>query len=238
MRHIGFSTGAVAGGDFNLALSLLATISAIDCIELSALRLNEVGPLVRSISGLDLGRYPYISFHAPSSFTAHEEPQLAEILLELVPASWPIVLHPDTIHDPSLWRAFGARIAIENMDRRKPGGRTAVELRPIFDLLPEARFCFDVGHARQCDTSMTESYRMLESYGSKLAQLHVSEVNSASQHNPITYATKLGFQAIAHLIPAEIPLLIESRLLPSQLSKEIEAVLESLPTPEQTPVFA
>jgi hypothetical protein len=237
MRHIGFSTGAVAGGDFTLALKLLAEISEIDCIELSALRLNEVRPLVTSISGLDLGHYRYISFHAPSFFTAEEEPQLVETL-QLLPASWPIVLHPDTIHDPALWRAFGDRVAIENMDRRKSAGRTALELRSIFDLLPEARFCFDVGHARQCDTSMAESYRILESYSSRLVQLHVSEVNSASQHDPITYATKLGFQSVAHLVPPEIPLIIESRLLASQFSKEIEAVLESLPTREQTPVLA
>ena len=107
------------------------------------------------------------------------------------------------------------------MDRRKSTGRTAEELRSTFNLLPDARHCFDVGHARQCDTSMAESYRILEAYGSRLAQLHVSEVNSASQHDPITYATKLGFQSIAHLIPAHIPLIIESRVPQGGISKEI-----------------
>ena len=101
-------------------------------------------------------------------------------------------------------------MAIENMDRRKSTGRTAQELRSNFGLLPDARFCFDIGHARQCDTSMTESYRILEAYSSRLTQLHVSEVNSASQHDPITYATKLGFQSIANLIPGHIPLIIEA----------------------------
>ena len=139
------------------------------------------------------------------------------------------MLHPDTIHDASLWRALGNRVALENMDRRKSTGRTAEELRSTFNLLPDARHCFDVGHARQCDTSMAESYRILEAYGSRLAQLHVSEVNSASQHDPITYATKLGFQSIAHLIPAHIPLIIESRVPQGGISKEIDAVLEALP---------
>jgi hypothetical protein len=69
---------------------------------------------------------------------------------------------------------------------------------------------------------MAESYRILEAYGSRLTQLHVSEVNSASQHDPISYATKLGFQSIAHLIPSCVP-------LQSEISKEIDAVLESLP---------
>ena len=75
---------------------------------------------------------------------------------------------------------------------------------------------------------MTESYRILEAYGSRLAQLHVSEVNSASQHDPISYATKLGFQPVAHLIPPQVPLIIESRVSASEISKEVDAVIESL----------
>jgi hypothetical protein len=229
MRHIGFSTGAVAGGDFSSALALLANQPGIDSVELSALRLHEVEPLLGAISTMDLSRYSYISFHAPSSFPAEEEAPLVAALTQFVPKEWPIVLHPDTIHDASLWSALGNRVAIENMDRRKSTGRTAGELRPVFGLLPDARLCFDVGHARQCDTSMAESYRILEAYGSRLTQLHVSEVNSASQHDPISYATKLGFQSIAHLIPSCVPLIIESRVSQSEISKEIDAVLESLP---------
>ena len=229
MRHIGFSTGAVAGGDFSSALALLANQPGIDSIELSALRLHEVEPLLRAIPAMGLHRYSYISFHAPSSFLAEEEAPLVAALTQFVPKDWPIVLHPDTIHDASLWSALGNRVAIENMDRRKATGRTARELHSIFSPLPDARLCFDIGHARQCDTSMAESYRILEAYGSRLAQLHVSEVNSASQHDPITYATKLGFQSIAHLIPAHIPLIIESRVSQDEIPKEIETVLESLP---------
>ena len=229
MRHIGFSTGAVAGGDFSSALALLVNQPGIDSIELSALRLTEVEPLLGAISTMDLSRYSYISFHAPSSFPAEQEAPLVAMLTRLLPKEWPIVLHPDTIHDASVWSALGNRVAIENMDRRKSSGRTAGELRSFFSLLPDARFCFDIGHARQCDTSMAESYRILEAYGSRLTQLHVSEVNSASQHDPISYATKLGFQSLAHLIPAHVPLITESRVSQSEISKEIETVLESLP---------
>jgi hypothetical protein len=229
MRHIGFSTGAVAGGDFSSALALLVNQPGIDSIELSALRLHEVERLLRAIPNMDLDRYSYISFHAPSSFPAEQEAPLVAMLTRSLPKEWPIVLHPDTIHDASVWSALGNRVAIENMDRRKSSGRTAGELRSVFSLLPDAQFCFDIGHARQCDTSMAESYRILEAYGSRLTQLHVSEVNSASQHDPISYATKLGFQSIAHLIPAHVPLIIESRVSQSEIPKEIETVLESLP---------
>ena len=82
MRHVGFSTGAVAGGDFSSALTLLASQPGIDSIELSALRLTEVEPLLRAIPSMDLNRYSYISFHAPSSFPAEEEASLVAALTQ------------------------------------------------------------------------------------------------------------------------------------------------------------
>jgi len=72
------------------------------------------------------------------------------------------------------------------MDRRKPIGRTASELQELFNLLPEALLCFDIGHARQCDASMTEAFLILSRFAKKLVQVHISEVNSASQHDAIS----------------------------------------------------
>lgn len=223
MKHIGFSTGALALGDFDAALEILGDF-AMDSIELSALRPREVQVLISALDRLELERYSYISFHAPSAIVRSEEELLAEYLFSRVPHSWPIILHPDTIGDFSVWRVFGERIAIENMDRRKPMGRTVGELSEVFDLLPEARFCFDIGHARQCDASMTEAYLMLKAFGSKLVQVHVSEVNSASQHERISYAAKLAFQEIVPLLPRQAPLILESRAKPNEIADELMLV--------------
>jgi Xylose isomerase-like TIM barrel len=145
------------------------------------------------------------------------------------PSEWPIILHPDVICDFALWRSFGSQLAIENMDRRKPFGRTVEELRPIFDELPNATMCFDIGHARQCDTSMTEAYKLLKNFQNRLKQIHISEVNTSSQHDPISYAAKLAFQEVASLIPVSIPVIIESRVAQSQISQEIVRATEALP---------
>ena len=59
MRPIGFSTGALAYSDFNLALQLLKE-EPISCVELSALRWSEVEPLLSALSSLDLRRYTYV----------------------------------------------------------------------------------------------------------------------------------------------------------------------------------
>ena len=230
MRPIGFSTGAIAYADFNRALELLQR-EAVTCVELSALRFTEAHPLLSSIRQLDLGRYSYISFHAPSSFDHEQEKVLVNELLEYLPDDWPIILHPDTIHDHSLWRQFRSQLAIENMDQRKIGGRTLEELVAVFDRLPEASFCFDIGHARQCDTSMTEAYKMLKAFQRRLIQVHVSEVNSSSQHDPVSYAAQISFREVASLIPTNLPLIVESRVNSIGIGREICRVLEALPDP-------
>src|SRR6185312_8233426 len=151
---MGYSTGALSPGDVPRALAALPP--HVRAVELSALRLSELAPLIAALPSLDLARFDYVSVHAPSRFTAAEEGPLAEALTAFLPLGYPVVLHPDTLHDFSLWTRFGRGIAVENMDRRKARGRTADELRSVFDHLPEASFCFDVGHAHQVDRTMTD----------------------------------------------------------------------------------
>jgi hypothetical protein len=227
MRNVGFSSGAIGYGDFIGALATLRE-QRFPCLELSALRIGELAPLIAAIPQLDLSAYSYVSFHAPSSFSKDEEAWVADTLYAGVPEGWPIVLHPDTIFDYSQWNRFGRRLAIENMDRRKPVGRTACELSDIYRLLPEAALCFDVGHARQCDASMTEAFLILSEFGNKLVEVHISEVNSASQHDPISHGAKIAFQQIARMIPERIPVIIESRVAPAQISNEAFRAIEAL----------
>jgi Xylose isomerase-like TIM barrel len=228
MAFIGFSTGALALEKFDLALAELRT-KPIDCVELSALRIMELRPLLESIPRLSLSRYQYVSLHAPSRFASDEERETIELLLHLTPPTWPIILHPDTISTFARWRVFGKRIAIENMDRRKPIGRTADELSKIFEELPEARFCFDIGHARQLDTTMTEAYKILQLFGDRLCQVHISEVNSSSQHERLSFSAILAFEQVSRLIPANIPLIIESRVTEEEIDPEIESVRRAIP---------
>jgi hypothetical protein len=227
MRRIGFSSGAVAYGDFRRALEALLP-TKLPCLELSALRISELDGLVHALPFLDLSSYTYLSFHAPSGFRPEEEIGVADLLFKGVPADWPIILHPDAISDFAVWARFGRRIAIENMDRRKPIGRTASELKAIFDLLPDASFCFDVGHARQCDASMTEAFLILSNFADRLVQVHISEVNSSSQHDPISHGAQLAFQQIARMIPETIPVIVESRVRIDQIPIEAQRAAQAL----------
>ena len=115
------------------------------------------------------------------------------------------------------------------MDKRKPVGRSVGELARIFAELPDATFCFDIGHARQFDPTMTEAWLILKEFGSKLRQVHVSEVNTRSKHDCLSYASILAFQEVAHLIPEGVPLILETPVLEGDMGVEIEKVREALP---------
>ena len=228
MRILGFSTGAIALGDFYLAIEVLRP-HRLPAIELSALRTAELSPLVEALNTLDLTAWKYVGFHAPSQYESTDEAWIVETLLERVPRSWPIIIHPDAIHDFALWRRLGARIAVENMDRRKRTGRSREEMECIFDKLPEARFTFDIGHARQYDTTMTEAYRLLIAFGDRLVWMHVSEVSSdTSRHERISFASQFAFQQVSRMIPDNLPVIIESRVERDRIEAELSAADQSL----------
>lgn len=228
MRPIGFSTGALAFSDFRKALGILR-FTGIEVLELSALRDMELMPLVAAIDTLDLSQFKYISVHAPSLFRREEESAIVDVLLGLSEMGWPIIVHPDAIHEHAQWRSLGGALCLENMDKRKPIGRSAQELSRVFDLLPEASFCFDIGHARQFDSTMTEAYLLLTAFGNRLRQVHVSEVNTSSKHDVISYTSILAYRKVAHLIPLDIPLILETPTAPGDFGAEMDRVREALP---------
>lgn len=210
MRRLGFSTGALALGDFRSALRILASTNAT-AVELSALRQSEFEPLVSALSELRLDQYSHISVHLPSSV----QPEFEALMFKLAdhfPPEWPLITHPNIIGDWSEWRTLGNRVCIENMDKRKSIGQTRADLRRIFDKLPEATFCFDIGHAHQIDPTMGEAVLILEEFDKKLRQLHVSEVNSESKHDKISLEAARAFAIIVPLIPEEVPAILESRI--------------------------
>jgi sugar phosphate isomerase/epimerase len=143
------------------------------------------------------------------------------------------VVHPDALFDMSLWREFGAGLCVENMDKRKPIGRSAKELDRVFKQLPDATLCFDIGHARQCDPTMTEAYLILREFGTKLRQVHVSEVNTQSKHDRLSFGSILAFQEIAHLLPEDLPLILETPVDETDIAEEINTVREALPVGRQ-----
>lgn len=227
MDLIGFSTGAVARSDFRAALSMLAR-AGTNAVELSALRLAELAPLLEAVPTLDLSPFRSISVHAPSAFPPEQEAEIASALRSVVvERDWPVVVHPDAIHRFDAWTGFGRLLCIENMDKRKPIGRNVGELAAIFDRLPDASLCFDIAHARQVDPSMTEAFCILREFGPRIAQVHVSEVGVDSRHTRLTNGAIRACREVSELIPADVPVIIEAPVIPDQIEDELVHALEA-----------
>ncbi|MEO4042930.1 hypothetical protein AAFN47_15110 [Hoeflea sp. CAU 1731] len=233
---IGFSTGAIAFDNFARALQLLNPTRA-NAVELSALRAVEL-PILLSVLPSRLKqlkqRYEYISFHAPTDFD--DERALVTQLKTIAEMEMNIIVHPDTIHDISIWKELGKRLCLENMDSRKPIGRTAKELRGFYDHLPEAKLCFDIAHARQVDSSMTEGLCIIEEFRCRLVQVHLSEVNSIGKHFLMSFAAKRAYEPFAEIM-STVPVILESVVQESEIVNEIAETerLLSLRQPNTNP---
>ena len=220
--QIGFSTGSLALDDFRRGVKI-ANNGRVKAIELSALRENELDPLISWLESLqaDLAPFEYVSFHAPSRIKSLSEQELVKRLQKIADKDWSIIVHPDLIHDVALWKKLGKAVCIENMDRRKETGRTAAQLRRVFDKLPEATFCFDIGHARQVDPTMQEAESMLQSFGDRLRQVHMSYVNSQSVHERLNFESVMAFRRVSDLIKDSIPVILETPLDPHSIDDEV-----------------
>src|SRR5260221_1156419 len=135
MRPIGFSTGALAKGDFARGIQVQVERTDIAAIELSALRDHELRPLIEALPRLEIDGLAYVSFHASSRLGNLSEDIVIDLLSQ-IPSQWPIIVHPETILNPPRWHRFGPQLCLENMDNRKTTGRTVMEMRELFRVFP------------------------------------------------------------------------------------------------------
>lgn len=229
MRAFGFSTGALALGDLDQALKMLDGIT-VEAIELSALRIRELPRLLEFASRSGLTRFSHISVHAPTDYTSDQEAAVVEQLTCFKERGWPVIAHPDVIRDYTLWKPLESFLFLENMDKRKPVGRTVEELKRVFDKLPDAQMCFDIAHARQVDTSMTVAYSIARTFRGMIKQIHISTVNTSSRHDLITPNAAHSFRALASLIPSMIPAILETPVKRGQLTEQLDMAIDSLDT--------
>jgi len=210
-NRYGFSTGALAKQDYQQALGWIQEHD-LKSVELSALRLEELEPLIDHLDNLPFERFTYISFHAPSAFSVDREQYVLSLLQRVAQREWNIVVHPDVIYNPQQWVCLGSRLLIENMDRRKSTGKYVDELDALFKQLPEARLCLDVAHARQLDTSLTLLDKLVRSFSGRIAEVHISELDSHCRHRPLSGCSVWDYGQFADSLREVPAVIIESML--------------------------
>jgi hypothetical protein len=191
---VGCSTGYMheQRGDWPGLVRQAAAQSSF-AVELAALSEPELPGLVRYLESGPSLPFLFVSVHAPSKHRRIPELDLVNMLAGLPHWVDAVVVHPDSIDEPSLYEQLGRTLVIENMDARKPIGQTAEQLEQLFDELPEAGLCFDVAHAKSVDPSMEEGARILDEFGDRLRHVHLSSLDDTCHHVPLTAADESLF---------------------------------------------
>jgi hypothetical protein len=198
-RHhpLGASTGYMGDlrGDWRTQIATAWEVSPF-AIELSALSEPELPSLAEFLDRAPSLPFRYISIHGPSKNLQGDEEKLVAELTELARRASAVVMHPDTIVEPALFRALGHKLLLENMDARKKTGRNRAELESVFAELPDAGFCFDVPHAWSVDPDMAVAAELLDGFGGRLRHVHLSSLSEDLHHVPLTIEDEALFRPI------------------------------------------
>ncbi len=212
MKHTyyGFSTGALEKGAFKKAMDWMVNQN-IRALELSALRIEELKPLIGMLPNLNLREFDYVSFHAPSAFTDDQEDEVIQCLKQVSGYVNYIVVHPDVLYHVEKWKSVQEFLLIENMDRRKTVGKDVRQLKQLFEQLPQARLCLDLAHARQLDTTLTLLRNLISTFITRIAEIHISELDSRCRHRRMTQLALEDYRQISKPL-CNIPVIVESML--------------------------
>jgi len=212
---LGTSTGHLTElrGHWDLLVTRALDVSSI-AVELAALSEPEFLSLCEWLAdgGRDLP-FRYLSVHAPSKHRTLPEQELVDRIAALPGSVDAVVVHPETIEVLDRFAELGSLLVLENMDARKPDGRTAAELERCFDALPDAGFVLDVPHAWSIDPSMQEAHRLLDAFGERLRHVHLSSLDAACHHVPLRPEDELAFAPVLRRC-RDVPWLLEAPLPP------------------------
>jgi sugar phosphate isomerase/epimerase len=151
----------------------------------------------------------YVSVHAPIALADGDEGRLVSVLTEVGSRVAAVIQHPDIVDAPARLAPLGQRLVLENMDARKQNARDVPELESYFRALPDAGFCLDVAHVRTIDSEMKLAHELLDSFGTRLRELHISGIDDKCNHVPLDHETVDSFAEILHRCRG-VPWILES----------------------------
>ena len=209
---LGASTGYMTGsrGDWPAMVAEALELSPF-AAELAALSEGELPGLEEYLASRPELPFEYLSVHAPVKHLRMPEAELVRRLTRIAPLVDGIVVHPDAMDDPRAYRSLGSCLVLENMDARKAIGRTVAELAPYFAALPEAGFCLDVAHVLSVDPTMDAGEGLLDAFAGRLRHLHVSSVDEACRHVPLTVGHETRYGELLRRCP-DVPWILEAPL--------------------------
>jgi hypothetical protein len=177
-------------------------------VELSALAVPELETAAGYVRQ-SAPRVRHLSLHAPLALDADGEAGIIGRLSSVETYLAAVIQHPHILRRPADLRPLGSLVALENMDAAKSDGRVVAELDGLFSELPDARFCLDVAHAKTLDATMEEAHRLLDAFGDRLCELHISGIDKNCGHVPLALDDVARYQPVL-LRCRHVPWILES----------------------------
>ena len=162
----------------------------------------------------ELERFERVSVHAPAVLRSSPA-EMAEALVES-DLPYDVILHPDLYRDQDALATLGRRAVFENMDIVKAFGRTVEDLAWIFGRFPEAALCLDVAHVWTNDRSLRLGFELLEAFGDRLRQVHLSGIEPDGRHRTTTEADLALYEPLLSEC-GHVPWVLEAELAPVPL---------------------
>ena len=155
-------------------------------LELTAVFESLLSTLVACLAADDelVEGFERVSLHAP--IHAPSPAGLVEVIADLQFDD--VIFHPDAWAGERALDRLGGRVVFENMDVAKRFGQTPDDLRRVFESHPGAGFCLDVAHVWTNDPSLRLGHELLDAFGDRLRQLHVSGIEPDGTHRTTTNA--------------------------------------------------
>jgi sugar phosphate isomerase/epimerase len=153
-------------------------------IELTAIDAARLEGLVALLAGEPgaLNGFERVSVHAPVRFARGP----SEVRTILAGLPFELILHPDVYGNEPWVEVLRSRAVFENMDVAKSYGRKVAELDEVLGRFPEAGFCLDVAHVWTNDPTLRLGHELLDAFGARLRQLHVSGIEPDGAHRSTT----------------------------------------------------
>jgi hypothetical protein len=181
-------------------------------LELTAIaepRLELLEPFLAVHGGL-LDAFQRVSLHAPVS----TESQAATInSIAKLPLTSTVIFHPDRWHQERGLDRLGLRVVFENMDILKRFGRSVDDLQTVFAAHHDAGFCLDVAHVWTNDRTLRLGHALLDAFGDRLRQLHVSGIEPDGTHRTTTQADLALYRPLLERCPS-VPWILEAVVEP------------------------
>jgi hypothetical protein len=71
---------------------------------------------------------------------------------------------------------------------------------------------------------MSEATSILKRFGDRIKQIHISYVDGQSKHRSLNYTSVYAYKKVQHLIPIDVPIIIESPTHRHDIQGEISLV--------------